>query len=53
MTTFAISGVYADSAKVIQADIGASNGVIHAIDHLLFPDDLKKELEQQQQQIAG
>ena len=44
------SGLYADNAKVIIPDIGASNGVIHAVDKLLFPDDLRQELEQAQQQ---
>ncbi|MDG6920555.1 MAG: fasciclin domain-containing protein [Nitrososphaerota archaeon] len=29
--------VYANDAKVIQADIGASNGVIHVIDKVIMP----------------
>jgi uncharacterized surface protein with fasciclin (FAS1) repeats len=32
--------VYVDEAKVIKADIGASNGVIHAIDSVLIPPNL-------------
>jgi uncharacterized surface protein with fasciclin (FAS1) repeats len=32
------SGVMVDNAKVIQADIPATNGVIHAIDTVLMPD---------------
>ncbi|KAL4229924.1 hypothetical protein ACF0H5_010315 [Mactra antiquata] len=35
-----------DSAKVVEANIGASNGVIHAIDHVLFPADLLQALIQ-------
>jgi len=33
----AMSGVMVDSAKVVQADIGASNGVIHVIDTVIMP----------------
>jgi uncharacterized surface protein with fasciclin (FAS1) repeats len=29
--------VYLDKAKVVQTDIGASNGVIHVIDSVLLP----------------
>ena len=35
------SGVMVDSAKVIKADIGASNGVIHQIDTVLMPPDVQ------------
>jgi uncharacterized surface protein with fasciclin (FAS1) repeats len=31
-------------AKVIEADIEADNGVIHAIDAVLVPEDLREEL---------
>ncbi|KAH3889506.1 periostin-like [Dreissena polymorpha] len=33
-------GLMVDNAKVEEADIPASNGVIHAVDHILFPRDL-------------
>ena len=33
----ATSGVMIDSAKVVQADIEASNGVIHVIDSVILP----------------
>lgn len=33
----AMSGVTVDNAKVLTADIGASNGVIHVIDTVLMP----------------
>lgn len=33
----AMSGVMVDSAKVVQADIGTSNGVIHVIDTVIMP----------------
>jgi len=36
------SGVMVDNAKVIKADIPASNGVIHAIDQVMLPRDLQK-----------
>jgi uncharacterized surface protein with fasciclin (FAS1) repeats len=32
--------LYVNSARVVAADIEASNGVIHAIDQVLIPDDL-------------
>ena len=31
------SGVHVDNAKVVKADIMASNGVIHVIDHVILP----------------
>jgi len=31
------NGVYANNGKVVQADLQASNGVIHKIDHVLIP----------------
>jgi uncharacterized surface protein with fasciclin (FAS1) repeats len=34
--------VKVDNADVIKADIRASNGVIHAIDHVILPPDLKR-----------
>jgi uncharacterized surface protein with fasciclin (FAS1) repeats len=37
MSVEAHSGVTVDNAKVIQADIGASNGVIHVIDTVIMP----------------
>jgi len=37
MSVEAQSGVMVDNAKVIQADIGASNGVIHVIDTVIMP----------------
>lgn len=33
-----------DHAKIVETDIPASNGVIHAIDHMLFPTDLLDNL---------
>lgn len=41
-----ISGVMVDDAKVVEKDIPAANGVIHAIDHVLFPPDLLNQLIQ-------
>lgn len=35
------SGVLVDSATVVEADIDASNGVVHAIDSVLIPADLQ------------
>ena len=37
--TFAIifAGIMVNQAHIIEADIGASNGVIHAIDAVLIP----------------
>lgn len=40
------NGVMVDAARVVEADIPASNGVIHAIDHVLFPPDLLTQLVQ-------
>jgi uncharacterized surface protein with fasciclin (FAS1) repeats len=37
MSVEAHSRVTVDNAKVIQADIGASNGVIHVIDTVIMP----------------
>ena len=37
LTIEAKNGVRIDSAKVIKADVGASNGVIHVIDTVLMP----------------
>lgn len=37
MSVEAHSGVTVDNAKVIQADISASNGVIHVIDTVIMP----------------
>lgn len=39
-----LSGVFVDHAGVVEADIAASNGVIHAIDHIIFPSDLLAQL---------
>lgn len=33
-----------DHANIVDADLAASNGVIHAIDHVLFPRDLLNNL---------
>jgi uncharacterized surface protein with fasciclin (FAS1) repeats len=40
--TFAVKGMsaYVNDAKVVKADIGAGNGVIHAIDSVLIPPNL-------------
>jgi uncharacterized surface protein with fasciclin (FAS1) repeats len=38
-------GVVVNNASVIQADVPASNGVIHAINRVLIPQDLVAELE--------
>ena len=35
------SNVTLDSSKVTKADIGASNGIIHVIDHVLMPKSQK------------
>lgn len=35
------SGVVIDEAKVLQADVPASNGVIHVIDQVLIPEELR------------
>ncbi|MDH3241575.1 MAG: fasciclin domain-containing protein [Alphaproteobacteria bacterium] len=35
----ATKGVMVDDAKVVKADIGASNGVIHVIDTVILPKD--------------
>jgi uncharacterized surface protein with fasciclin (FAS1) repeats len=37
---FLYTGVTVNNANVIEADIMATNGVIHAIDHVLIPQDL-------------
>jgi uncharacterized surface protein with fasciclin (FAS1) repeats len=36
--------LYVNNARVIDADIEANNGVIHAIDQVLIPDDLMSEI---------
>lgn len=33
-----------DHANIVETDIPASNGVIHAIDHVIFPVDLLEQL---------
>lgn len=33
--------LYVNEAKIIEADIEATNGVIHAVDQVLIPDDLR------------
>jgi uncharacterized surface protein with fasciclin (FAS1) repeats len=38
-------GVWVDNAKVIQPDINASNGVIHAIDSVILPPMVAKSVE--------
>lgn len=40
--TFSVKGksAYVNDAKVVKADIGTSNGVIHAIDSVLIPPNL-------------
>ncbi|XP_045206845.2 periostin-like [Mercenaria mercenaria] len=40
------NGVKVDEAMVVEADIPAANGVIHAVDHVLFPADLLAKLVQ-------
>ncbi|KAL4229925.1 hypothetical protein ACF0H5_010316 [Mactra antiquata] len=40
------SDVNVDDAKVVEANIPASNGIIHAIDHVLYPADLLYALVQ-------
>ena len=37
----ATKALMADKAKIVKADIAASNGVIHAIDSLILPPDLR------------
>jgi len=34
-----MNGVMVDNAKVVTADIGATNGIVHIIDHVLVPPD--------------
>jgi uncharacterized surface protein with fasciclin (FAS1) repeats len=41
--------VMVNEANVIQADIPASNGVIHAIDRVIIPPDLQQQPEQPEQ----
>ncbi|XP_060566087.1 protein sll1483-like, partial [Ruditapes philippinarum] len=36
------SGVRINTANVVKADILASNGVIHGIDHMLIPQDISQ-----------
>lgn len=38
-------GVTVDGANVVQADIGASNGVIHAVDRVLLPEGFTSQLQ--------
>lgn len=38
-------GIMVNNAKVTMADVKASNGVIHAIDHVIIPPDLKVSLK--------
>lgn len=40
-----VGGVMVDDAMVIMADIEASNGVIHAIDTVILPEELIDELQ--------
>ncbi|XP_045204881.2 periostin-like [Mercenaria mercenaria] len=40
------NGLMVDDAMVVEADIPAANGVIHAVDHVLFPADLLAQLVQ-------
>jgi hypothetical protein len=42
------SGVMINNAKVLQADIQATNGVIHVIDHVMLPRDLQGSSSQPQ-----
>lgn len=37
--------LYVNEARVIEADIAASNGIIHAIDQVLIPPDVLRELQ--------
>lgn len=37
--------LYVNEARVVEADITASNGVIHAIDQVLIPPDVLRELQ--------
>ena len=37
ITLATAGGVTVNNAKVVSADVGASNGVIHAIDTVLMP----------------
>ena len=39
LTIAAVGGVTIDNARVVRADVGASNGVIHVIDAVLLPKD--------------
>ncbi|MEO0767938.1 MAG: fasciclin domain-containing protein [Cyanobacteria bacterium J06649_4] len=39
------NGVMVDSANVIQADVDASNGVIHAVDSVLVPAGFTEQLQ--------
>lgn len=36
------AGVVINNANVVEADIPASNGIIHAIDKLLIPQDINE-----------
>ena len=38
-------GVTVDGANVVQADVAASNGVIHAVDQVLLPDGFSEQLQ--------
>ena len=42
---FLPTGVEVDGASVVQADIDASNGVIHAVDQVLLPAGFSEELQ--------
>ena len=42
---FTPTGVAVDSASVVQADIDASNGVIHAVDQVLLPDGFAAQIQ--------
>ena len=35
------AGVMVDNARVVKTDVGASNGIIHVIDAVILPDDIK------------
>lgn len=39
-----VAGMKVDHANIVETDIAASNGVIHAIDHIIFPTDLLDQL---------
>lgn len=45
-------GIYVNDARIVRADLRATNGIVHVIDKVLIPDDLLGQIRIRQQSVS-